>query len=103
MNFLDKWLYAKIKDMWSNSHKYNSIYVEETKMATGQAIGIDLGPRQGEDVISFELSSAVGGRILNVSRYNDKIDRHERQTYVIASGEDVGARVTKIVNLELLK
>jgi len=30
-------------------------------------------------------------------------DRHDSQTYVIPSGEDVGERVAKIINLELFK
>ncbi len=58
---------------------------------------------EGEDRISFELTSAVGGRILNVRRYAERKDRHDTATYVIPSGEDVGARVAKILNLELLK
>ena len=58
---------------------------------------------EGEDRINFDLSSAVGGRILNVRRYDRKTDRHDSTTYVIPTGEDVGERVAKIINLELLK
>lgn len=75
-------------------------------MNTASQLGIstvDRGRAEGEDRITFELTSAVGGRILNVRRYDDRMDRHNNQTYVIPSGEDIGARVAKIVNLELLK
>ncbi len=64
---------------------------------------VERSPSEGQDRISFELSTAVGGRILNVRRYDDRKDRHENQTYVIPNGEDVGARVAKILNLELIK
>ena len=73
-------------------------------MATAMAIpGVLKGAPEGDDPISFELSSAVGGRILNVRRYDNRTDRHDQTTYVIPSGEDVGARVAKILNLELIK
>jgi len=108
MKLFDKWLYLKVRDMWDNRHKYSHYETkgwleENTKMAIGSAMTIDRGRPEGEDRISFELTSAVGGRILNVRRYDDRKDRSDNQTYVIPSGEDVGARVAKIINLELIK
>ena len=104
MKWLDRWLYGKIRDMWDNRHKY-----EEDKIVSSKGLNmvgaqmIERGSAEGQDRISFELTSAVGGRILNVRRYDDRKDRHDTQTYVIPSGEDVGARVAKILNLELIK
>jgi len=94
--------------MWDNRHKYEHYEStqwakESTKMAIGQAAQLERGIPEGQGTIRFELSSAVGGRILNVRRYDDRKDSHEAQTYVIPSGEDVGARVAKIINLELIK
>jgi len=109
MKFFDKWLYLKVRDMWDNRHKYEHYEQstqwlrESTKMAIGQAAVLERASAEGMDRITFELTSAVGGRILNVRRYDQRNDRHENQTYVIPSGEDVGARVTKIINLELIK
>lgn len=95
--------------MWDNRYKYEHYEsdrdYQETKakkMASGLAVA-ECGLAEGEDRITFELTSAVGGRILNVRRYDPRTDRNENQTYVIPSGEDVGARVTKIINLELIK
>ena len=106
MKLFDNWLYTKVKDMWDNPHKYNKKesqwLAENTKMAIGSAM-VDRGGPEGQDRISFELTSAVGGRILNVRRYDERKDRNDNQTYVIPSGEDVGARVAKIINLELIK
>ena len=110
MKFLDRWLYGKVRDMWDNRDKYDMEReyneVRKMKMAAGQiAIPsvLSKGAPEGEDRITFELSSAVGGRILNVRRYDNRTDRHDQTTYVIPSGEDVGARVAKIVNLEMIK
>lgn len=108
MKIFDKWLYAKVRDMWDNRHKYEADRdyneAKAIKMSTMSAgLAIERGSPEGEDRISFELSAAVGGRILNVRRYDNKTDRHNTTTYVIAAGEDVGARVAKILNLELIK
>jgi hypothetical protein len=101
MKWLDKWLLSRLKKAseWEreDSHK------KERAMAIGQTAMIDRGNPEGEDRISFELTSAVGGRILNVRRYDTRTDRHNNTTYVIPSGEDVGTRVAKILNLELIK
>jgi hypothetical protein len=107
MKLFDKWLYTKVRDMWDNRHKYEQLndsswLQENTKMAIGQAM-VERGRAEGEGRISFELSTAVGGKILNVRHYDERRDRHESQTYVIPNGEDIGERVAKIVNLEMFK
>ena len=108
MKLFDRWLYSKVRDMWDNRHKYEAQLEEadykqriSAKMSTGAMVAESRA--EGQDRVTFELTSAVGGRILNVRRYMEKLDRHESQTYVIPSGEDVGERVAKIINLELLK
>jgi hypothetical protein len=111
MKWVDQWLYTKVRDMWDNREKYEALKAERDyknriamKMNTiGSAQMVERSSPEGQDRITFELTSAVGGRILNVRRYDDRKDRHDQQTYVIPSGEDVGARVAKILNLELLK
>lgn len=107
MKWFDRWLYAKVRDMWDNRYKYEADkdYKESRglNMAIGQTAMIERGRAEGEDRITFELSTAVGGRILNVRRYDDRKDRHDSQTYVIPNGEDVGERVAKIINLEMVR
>lgn len=110
MKWFDKWFYKQCKKAWDNKDRFEqeTTYqsIKELKMATaGMAIPsvLSKGAPEGEDRISFELSSAVGGRILNVRRYDHRTERNDQTTYVIASGEDVGARVAKILNLELIK
>ena len=101
MKLFDRWLYRKVRDMWDNRYKYEDDG-RNIKMASGQ-LAVERSRAEGEGRITFELSTAVGGRILNVRHYDERKDRHESQTYVIPSGEDVGERVAKIINLELFK
>lgn len=103
MKWFDKWFYKQAKKAWESKDRYeDNEQPKGLKMAIGQ-MAIEKSRAEGEDRINFELSSAVGGRILNVRRYDSRTDRQESTTYVIPSGDDVGARVAKILNLELLK
>ena len=115
MKWSDKWFYRQAKKAWDNKDRHEM--EEESKRIlsakekrslnmAGLQVGTAMVERsraEGEGRISFELSSAVGGKILNVRHYDERKDRHETQTYVIPNGEDVGERVAKIVNLELFK
>lgn len=106
MKWFDRWLYTKVRDMWDNREKYenNQWLRENHKMAIGMATAqIERGRAEGEGRITFELSNAVGGKILNVRHYDERKDRHDQQTYVIPTGEDIGERVAKIINLEMFK
>jgi hypothetical protein len=98
MNWFDKWFAKKCKQAWENKNHF-----EESNMKISSGLQVERSRPEGEGRITFELSSAVGGRILNVRHYDERKDRHETQTYVIPSGEDVGERVAKIVNLEMFK
>ena len=108
MKWFDQWLYLKVRDMWDNRHNYEQYekrgwLQDKHNMTIGSAQMVERGRAEGEDRITFELSSAIGGRILNVRRYDQRKDCHDTTTYVIPSGEDVGSRVSKIINLELIK
>ena len=108
MKWFDRWFYRQAKKAWDNKDNYEEeVYANKAKaqrgLQLGTAMSIEKGRVEGENRISFELSTAVGGKILNVRHYDMRNDRHESQTYVIPNGEDVGERVAKIVNLEMFK
>ena len=110
MKWLDTWLYSKLRDMWDNKHRYEVAMNERDykrsralKMNTIGSAQVERGSPEGEDRISFELSTAIGGRIVNVRRYDNRKEQHNSTTYVIPNGEDVGSRVAKIINIELIK
>jgi len=97
MNWFDKWFAKKCKQAWENKNRFD----EGSKMIG--SLQVERSRPEGENRITFELSSAVGGKILNVRHYDERKDRHDHQTYVIPNGEDIGERVAKIVNLEMFK
>jgi hypothetical protein len=106
MKWFDRWVYKQAKKAWENKDQYEEAEYANNKISRMGTIGvaqIERGRAEGEGRITFELSTAVGGKILNVRHYDDRKDRHDSQTYVIPNGEDVGERVAKIINLELFK
>jgi hypothetical protein len=111
MKWFDKWMYKQTKKAWENKNRFEmedeAVMVGSKQRAIGMGtIGVAQVERsrvEGEGRITFELSHAVGGKILNVRHYDERKDRHETQTYIIPSGEDIGERVAKIVNIEMFK
>lgn len=102
-----KWIKRKIlnwvKEDWNRTAMEKQYFDEDApKQKRHQEIEL-------EEYTRFELAPAVGGRILRVRRINHNVGNtlvradEQVQTYVIPSGEDVGERVARIVNLELLK
>lgn len=53
--------------------------------------------------ITMQITAAVGGRIVSVSRYDRSQDRHRHCTYVIPDSDDFDQTLAKIVTMENLK
>ena len=88
-----------VKEDWEQSNKV----MNRIAIAERDTISIDHDGMM-EDPIRFELQSVIGGHLLRVRQpYDRKTDKTPSSTYIINSGDDIGARVTKIINIELLK
>jgi len=109
MKWFDRWFYKQAKKAWENKSRYEM--EEEVKQMkerasikmAGLQVGtamVEKGAPEGEGTIRFEISSAVGGKIVTVRRSDPRKDHYDQQTYVIPSGEDLGERVARIINLE---
>ena len=53
--------------------------------------------------INFSLIPAKGGFVLSVRRYHPHQDESERELYIIDQEANVGERIARIVNLEMIK
>jgi hypothetical protein len=56
-----------------------------------------------EPQLNFKIYSATGGHIMEFRRYDRKTDRSDNQLYVINADDDMGERVARIVNMEMMK
>ena len=53
--------------------------------------------------LRFTIYNASGGKIVEISHYDQKRDRHETSLHIINSDEDFGESLGKIAFIELLK
>jgi hypothetical protein len=111
-NIISRWLARQVDLVNRESQDRNlrgieSMNVAQAKMRAGEEISMDQTGR-----ISFELTPAVGGHILTVTRRQAPqqnrglmvdSDGWNRTTYVIAKEDNLGERISKIINLELIK
>lgn len=72
------------------------------KLGRRNTIGTERGI-DSEPTLNFKVYSAVGGKIVEFSRYDPKSDRHDRQMYIIGRDEDFGEKIAKISTLEVLR
>jgi hypothetical protein len=76
-----------------------------TKMSRGNSISTISGRTSidSEPILQFKVYSAVGGKIVEFSRYDPKSDRHDHQVYIIGKDDDFGEKIAKISTLEVLR
>ena len=97
MNWLRKRVIAWVREDWDEANRMSGRNSLQPVASTEEDIGL-------EDPIRFDLQSVIGGHLLRVRQpYDRKTDRTPSTTYIIQSGDDIGARIAKIVNIELLK
>ena len=97
MNWFKRMVVKWVREDWDEANRMSGRNSLQPVASTEEDIGL-------EDPIRFDLQSVIGGHLLRVRQpYNHKTDRQPSTTYIINSGEDIGARIAKIVNMELLK
>jgi hypothetical protein len=96
------WLKRKVR-RWLDSEQDVCIQ-EETWGNKPRAVN-SLSTRDinSEPTLNFKVYSAVGGKIVEFSRYDRKNDRSDHQIYIIGKDEDFGEKIAKISTLEVLR
>lgn len=84
-------------------------FMEWSKRAWDESRSVDVVSRSDihevESIpqLNFKIYGALGGHIMEFRRYNQKNDHWDNQLYVISTDDDIGERVARIVNMEILK
>jgi len=95
------WLKRKIR-RWLDSEQ--DICVAEDRYATVSPKNMISGRDvHSEPTLNFKVYSAVGGKVVEFSRYDRKTDRNDHQIYIIGKDEDFGEKIAKISTLEVLR
>jgi hypothetical protein len=89
-----------VRDDWENARQEQDCY-PSPKLSRGNTISTrDVG---SDPTLQFKIYNAVGGKVVEFSRYDQKADRHHHDIYIIGKNEDFGEKIAKIAMLETLK
>jgi len=91
MNFIKKLVIKWVRDDWNSASREAPVAVASK----------DIGLNDCE--LSFRIYGATGGYVMDFRRYDKRTDRYDSQLYIVPKEEDIGERVARIVNLEMLK
>lgn len=101
MNWFKRIVVAWVREDWEKA-RYEQDCYPTPKNAIGGA-SVSTRSIDSEPTLNFKVFGAVGGKIVEFSRYDPKTDRHERQMYIIGRDEDFGEKIAKISTLEVLR
>ena len=89
---------------WLRKKFKNWLYADESYGAS-KVISVDSisNSVEAEPVLNFRVYSANNGKIIEFSTYDRLKDRTNRSVYVCSPDDDIGEKISKYVNLELLR
>lgn len=96
-NKLHSFLYPEDHPKPYSDRKMNSIGVAIRGSTHNQTLGSENEP------LRFTVYNASGGKIVEISHYDSRTDRHHTSLHIITSDEDFGTELGKIAFVETLK
>lgn len=100
MKWFKRWFANKCREAWEEARQDSEMVPAKTA-SRGLAIGGRNFDTDGG--LSIQLFKAIGGRIVIFNNYNEKIDRHNRTTYIITDEQDFEKELGKIITLESMR
>ena len=101
MNFFKRMIVKWVREDWDKASQLQPDCYPTVSSKNSIGIGSrDIGT---DPTLQFKVYSAVGGKIVEFSRYDRKSDRSEHQIYIIGKDEDFGEKIAKISMLESLR
>jgi len=101
MNWFKRMVVKWVRDDWDRANQEQDCY-PSPKMSRGlnTVSTRDVG---SDPTLQFKIYNAIGGKVVEFSRYDRQKDRHNHDIYIIGKEEDFGAKIAKIAMLESLK
>ena len=89
---LRRWLDSE-QDICIDDRAYATV---SPKLGSGRDVNSD-------PTLQFKIYNAIGGKVVEFSRYDRQKDRNYHDIYIIGKNEDFGEKIAKIAMLENLK
>jgi len=102
MNWFKKMITSWVREDWEHAQQAG-IRSNRIRDHDGPIPTIRASDSVEIEGLSFKVMPAHGGVIVQMRKYNRKIDTENYTTYIIPEGEDVAERVGQIVSMELLR
>jgi hypothetical protein len=105
MNFIKRMIIKWVREDWeqaSQKQREESTYGTAISKSS-MTVGISSREVNSDPTLQFKIYNAIGGKVVEFSRYDRKQDRSFHDIYVIGRDEDFGAKIAKIAMLETLK
>jgi hypothetical protein len=100
MNWFKRMVVKWVRDDWENAGRRppEQDCYPTTKNSISGSRDISSDP-----TLQFKVYNAIGGKIVEFSRYDRQTDRTHHQIYIIGKDEDFGEKIAKISTFEVLK
>ena len=101
MNWFKRMVVKWVREDWDKASREQDCY-PSPKLSRGMnAVSTrDVG---SDPTLQFKVYNAIGGKVVEFSRYDRKQDRNFHDIYIIGKTEDFGEKIAKIAMLEVLK
>ena len=100
MNWFKRMVVKWVREDWEAGSRQDDCY-PTPKLSSMNAISTrDVN---SDPTLQFKIYNAIGGKVVEFSRYDRQRDRHHHDIYIIGKDEDFGAKIAKIAMLESMK
>ena len=100
MNWFKRMVVKWVREDWDNARQEQDCY-PTPKLSTNSIVSSrDVN---SDPTLQFKVYNAIGGKVVEFSRYDRQKDRHFHDIYIIGKEEDFGQKIAKIAMLEVLK
>jgi hypothetical protein len=101
MNWFKRMVVSWVKEDWNNARDEQDCY-PTPKLSRGMN-AVSTHDVNSDPTLHFKVYNAIGGKVVEFSRYDRHKDRHFHDIYIIGKDEDFGERIARIAMLENLK
>ena len=100
MNWFKRMVINWVREDWEHARQEQTDCYPTAKLGRATVSGRDVN---SDPTLQFKIYNAIGGKVVEFSRYDQKADRHHHDIYIIGKQEDFGEKIAKIAMLETLK
>ena len=101
MNWFKRMVVKWVREDWDNAR--NSTQQDCYPSPTLSSNSINGRDVNSDPTLQFKVYNAIGGKVVEFSRYDRHKDRSLHDIYIIGKDEDFGNKIAKIAMLEVLK